>query len=115
MLERIKRAKSLHAITIFDNVVYTAGLGANDIDADMEGQTAQICEKIDTLLAQAGTDKTRIIKAEIFVTDMKKKVDMDRAWLAWMPEEHLPCRATIGVADLGDPRRLIEVMITAAK
>jgi enamine deaminase RidA (YjgF/YER057c/UK114 family) len=112
-LDRIKKGKSLHAVTIHNGVVYTSGLGANDIDVGMEDQTRQICEKIEGFLKEAGSDRTKIIRAQIFVTDMTKKPDMDRAWLAWLGED-LPCRCTVGVADLGDPRRLIEVVITAA-
>jgi enamine deaminase RidA (YjgF/YER057c/UK114 family) len=115
MIERIKQGKTLHAITIHNGVVYTAGLGADDIDVGMEQQTRQICTKIDTLLATAGSDKTKLIRAQIFVTDMSKKSEMDRAWLDWLAAEDLPGRATIGVADLGDPRRLIEIVITAAQ
>ena len=115
MLQRIKKAKTLHAVTIHNGVVYLAGIGANDISLDMEGQTSQICEKIDGLLAQAGSDKTRLIRAEIFITDMSKKPDMDRAWLNWLAEDDLPCRATIGVADLGEPQRLIEIIVTAVQ
>lgn len=113
-MERIKKGKSLHAVTIHNGVVYTSGLAANDIDTDMSDQTRQVCEKIDGFLAQAGTDKTKIIRAQIFVTDLSKKGEMDEAWIDWLGED-LPCRCTVGVADLGDPRRLIEVVITAAQ
>jgi enamine deaminase RidA (YjgF/YER057c/UK114 family) len=112
MLQRIKKRKTLHAVTIHNGVVYLAGIRANDIGLDMEGQTRQICEKVDGLLEQAGSDKTKLIRAEIFITDMEKP-DMNRAWVAWLREQDLPCRATIGVADLGEPERLIEVIITA--
>jgi len=115
MLERIKKGKSLHAAVVHNGVVYTAGLGADDITKDMEDQTRQICSKIERILESAGSDKTRIIRAQIYVSDMTKKPDMDRAWLDWLDGDDLPARATIGVADLGDPQRLIEVVITAAQ
>jgi len=114
MLERVNKRKIMHAVVVNNGVAYTGGLGANDIDADMESQTAQICAKIEDVLASVGSDKTKIIRAQIFLTDMTKKPDMDRAWLAWCHEDDLPARCTVGVADLGDPRRLIEVVITAA-
>ncbi|MGV8950888.1 MAG: RidA family protein [Cypionkella sp.] len=113
-MKRIKKGKSLHAVTIHGGVVYTSGLAANDIDTDMEAQTRQICAKIDGFLAEAGTDKTKMIRAQIYITDMSKKPDMDRAWIDWLGDE-LPCRCTVGVADLGDPRRLIEIVVTAAE
>ncbi|MBM9595459.1 RidA family protein [Roseitranquillus sediminis] len=115
MLERMRRGKSLHGVTIHGDTVYTAGLAADDIDTDMEGQTRQVCAKIDTILGMAGTDRRHIIRAQIFITDMAAKPRMDAAWLDWLDAEDLPCRATIGVADLGDPRRLIEVVVTAAR
>jgi enamine deaminase RidA (YjgF/YER057c/UK114 family) len=115
MFQRIKKGKTLHAITIHNGTVYLAGIAADDLSLDMGGQTSQIGEKIDGLLAQAGSDKTKLIRAQIFITDMSKKPDMDRAWLNWLAEDDLPCRATIGVADLGDPQRLIEVVVTAAQ
>jgi enamine deaminase RidA (YjgF/YER057c/UK114 family) len=46
---------------------------------------------------------------------MSQKEEMNKAWLEWIPEDDLPSRATIGVASLGDPNRLIEVIITAAR
>ena len=115
MFERMQRGRSLHGLTIFGDTVYTAGLGASDIGQDMAGQTRQICAKIDELLALAGTDRSRMIHAQIFITDMAKKPAMDAVWREWLPEEDRPCRATIGVADLGEPTRLIEVVVTAAR
>jgi len=115
MIERIKKGKTLHAMVIHNGVIYTAGLGADDINTGMEEQTRQICAKIDRLLESAGSDKTKLIRAEIFVTDMKKKPEMDKAWLEWLDGDDLPGRATIGVADLGEQSRLIEVIITAAQ
>ncbi|WP_172121993.1 RidA family protein [Devosia sp. 919] len=113
-MNRIKQGKTLHAVTIHGGVVYTSGLVADDIDTDMGGQTRQICEKVDDLLKEAGTNKTKLIRAQIYITEMSKKPDMDTAWLDWLGDD-LPCRCTVGVDDLGDPRRLIEVVITAAQ
>ena len=115
MLERMSRNKSLHRITIHGDTVYTAGVAAADIDQDMAGQTRQICARIDELLAMAGTDRTKLLTALIFITDMAAKPEMDRVWTEWVAPEHLPCRATLGVASLGDPRCLIEVVTTAAR
>jgi enamine deaminase RidA (YjgF/YER057c/UK114 family) len=68
-----------------------------------------------TSLADVGSDKTKILAARIYLSDMSQKEEMNRAWLEWIPEDDLPSRATIGVASLGDPNRLIEVIITAAR
>jgi enamine deaminase RidA (YjgF/YER057c/UK114 family) len=114
VIDRIKKGKTLHAMVVHGGVIYTAGLGADDISVGMAEQTRQICAKIDRLLESAGSDKSKLIRAEIFVTDMAQKPEMDRAWLDWLPADYLPARATIGVADLGEPTRLIEIIITAA-
>ncbi|WMT89378.1 RidA family protein [Pelagibacterium sp. H642] len=113
-MQRFKKGRILHAVTIHNGVVYTAGLVADDLDTDMAAQTRQLCRKVDDLLAEAGTDKTKIIRSQIFVTDISKKPEMDAVWLEWLGED-LPCRCTVGVADLGNPRILIEIVITAAQ
>lgn len=68
----------------------------------MKGQTAQICAKIDKLLAEVGSSKEKLVTAMLYITDFSQKEGMDEAWLAWLPAEHLPTRATIGVAELGE-------------
>ncbi len=80
----------------------------------MTGQTQEICDKLDALLAECGSDKSQILQARIYITDMSRKEDMNKAWLDWIADKDLPARATIGVADLGDPRRLIEITAIAA-
>jgi len=113
-MERMRRGRILHQITIHNGIVYTAGLIADNLDADMAGQTQQLCDKIDAILAEAGSDKSKLIRVQIFVTDISKKPEMDAVWLNWLGDD-LPCRCTVGVSDLGDPRILIEVVVTAAQ
>jgi len=112
-MQRIHKSKALHAVTVHGGVAYVAGIAAADIDTDMASQTRQICERIEGFLAQVGTDKTKLLRAQIFVTDMAKKSEMDAVWIAWLGDD-LPSRCTVGVSDLGDPRRLIEIVVTAA-
>ncbi len=64
--------------------------------------------------ARAAAARTKVLSATIFITDMGQKDGMNEAWTGWFAPEHLPSRATIGVADLG-PKVLIEVVITAAR
>ena len=64
-------------------------------------------------LAANGSDRNHLLSALIFITDMKLKPDMNKAWKAWLAPAHLPSRATIGINDLG-PGVLIEVVVTAA-
>jgi len=96
-----------------DGVVHVGGLIASDLTADIKGQTEQIAKKIDEVLAAHGTNKDRLLSATIFVTDLTQRPAMNEAWFAWLAKEHLPARATVGVADLG-AGVLIEVIATAA-
>ncbi|BCH27875.1 hypothetical protein MesoLjLb_76600 [Mesorhizobium sp. L-8-3] len=86
---------------------------ADDKSQSMKGQTAQICRRIDELLAEVGSSKEKLLTAMIYVSDFSQRDRMNEAWLEWLPSEHLPARATIGVSDLGKDT-LIEVVVTAA-
>lgn len=114
MLKRLRKGKVLHSVTIHDNRVFTAGLAAADLDQGMGGQTRQILALAEELLTEAGSGKDLLLVAQIFVTDLSVKPEMDAAWLEWLDGDDLPCRATIGVSDLGHPRRMIEILFTAA-
>ncbi len=96
-------------------MLYFGGHAANDLSQGMADQTREVCAKLDKFLAELGSDKSKILAARIYLSDMSQKEEMNKAWLEWIPEDDLPSRATIGVASLGDPNRLIEVIITAAR
>ena len=116
-MEDIKRTGRMaigHKAVEHQGVVYVGGLIATDLTADMKGQTKQITEKIDAVLAEHGTSKDKLLSATIFVTDLSLRPRMNEAWAEWLSPENLPARATIGVADLG-PNVLIEVTAVAAK
>jgi enamine deaminase RidA (YjgF/YER057c/UK114 family) len=115
MITRHRKHKIMHGVVEHNGVLYLGGHAAGDIDTDMKEQTRQTCEKLDAVLRECGSDKSHILSARIYITDMSKKPDMNEAWLEWIPEDDLPSRACIGVADLGDPRRLIEIVLVAAK
>lgn len=114
MIKRHKKARIMHAAVEHNGVLYIGGHAAHDLDKGMGDQTREICRKLDALMAEAGTDKSRLLQARIYITDMSKKEEMNSAWLEWLGGEDLPARATIGVADLGDPKRLIEIASIAA-
>lgn len=115
MVTRHRKHRIMHAAVEHNGIIFIGGHAATDISVGMKEQTQQICEKLDGVLAECGSDKTRLLQARIYITDMSKKEEMNEAWLAWLDGDDLPSRATIGVADLGDPKRLIEVVVTAAK
>ena len=114
MIKRVKKAPIMHAAVVHNGVVYIGGHAAHDLDKGMADQTREICEKLDVVLAECGSDKKHLLQARIYITDMSKKSEMNTAWLEWIEGTDLPARATIGIADLGDPRRLIEIVTIAA-
>jgi enamine deaminase RidA (YjgF/YER057c/UK114 family) len=94
--------------------VFTAGIVADDVKHDVKGQTQQILMQIDRLLKLAGTDKTNVVSATIWVTDIRTPEAMNEAWTAWTGGENLPGRACVE-AKLADPRVLVEIAVVAAK
>jgi len=102
-----------HKAVKYGGFVFVGGLIASDLTLDMKGQTAEICQKIDQVLAEQGTDKARLLSATIFVTDLNQRPMMNEAWAEWLTSADLPARATIGVADLG-ANVLIEITAVAA-
>jgi enamine deaminase RidA (YjgF/YER057c/UK114 family) len=99
---------------VHGNTVYLAGIVADDTAADVKGQTQQILQRIDSLLATCGTDKTRLLSAQIWLTDIGNRAAMNEVWTAWVDPAALPVRACVE-AKLADPRMLVEIMVVAAK
>lgn len=114
MIKRYRKHRIMHGAVEHNGVLYCGGHAANDLDLDMAGQTRQVCEKLEDLLVECGSDKTKILHARIYLSDMSGKEAMNAVWLDWLDGDDFPSRATIGGADLGDPKRLIEVVVTAA-
>jgi len=99
-------------IVIHGDTVYLAGQVAADAGADITVQTQQVLEKIDTLLAEAGSDKSKILSAQIWIASMGHFAQMNEVWDAWVPSGHAPARACIE-ARLASPNLLVEVGIIA--
>ena len=105
--------KKLSDATDFNGVIYTAGQVAEDLSVGMKAQTQDVLRQIDALLAQCVSNKSRMLSATIYVTDMALKPQMDEAWMAWVDQTRPPARATVE-ARLGADV-LVEIMVTAAK
>lgn len=114
MIKRHLQSRIMHAVVEHNDVFYFGGVTAGDTSLNMEEQTGQICAKIDKLLADCELSKQNLLTARIYLSDFSKKEEMNKAWLAWLPAEILPTRATIGVADLGRDV-LIEVVVSAGR
>jgi len=99
-------------IVVHGDTVYLAGQVAADAGADITVQTQQVLEKIDTLLAEAGSDKSKILSAQIWIASMGHFAQMNEVWDAWVPSGHAPARACIE-ARLASSDLLVEVGIIA--
>lgn len=113
MINRMDRTPIMHRTVEANGFVFVGGTVADDSSLPMGGQTQQIVDKLDRYLAAAGTDKAKIVAAQLFVTDLTMKGEMNEVWTRWLGAD-LPSRATVGVADLG-PGILIEIVVTAVK
>ena len=112
-IQRHEVGKRLSKIVVHNGVAYLAGEVPDDSSKDITGQTAEVLAKIDKLLAQVGSNKTKILSAQIFLPDMKDFAGMNAAWEAWIPAGQTPARATIE-AKLANPALKVEIMCIAA-
>ena len=113
-IKRINVGARMSSAVVHGDTVYLAGLTADDTKADVKGQTAQILTKVDKFLAEAGTDKSKILSANIWLTDIKTWSQMNEVWDAWISPGNAPARATVE-AKLANPALSVEIMIQAAK
>ena len=94
--------------------VFLAGIVAENTSGDVKAQTRDVVSQIDRLLALCGTDKSKIVQAQIWVPDIKLRGEMNVVWKEWTGGNDLPARACVE-AKLADPKLLVEIMVTAAK
>jgi enamine deaminase RidA (YjgF/YER057c/UK114 family) len=113
-IKRHEPSKIYSKVVEANGFVFTAGIVADDVKQDAKGQTQQILKEIDRLLKLGGTDKSKLVSATIWVTDIRNRDAMNEAWNAWTGGENLPGRACIEAA-LADPRMLVEIAVVAAK
>jgi enamine deaminase RidA (YjgF/YER057c/UK114 family) len=114
VVQRHNVGKRLSEIVIHNGTIYLAGEVPEDTAKDITGQTEEVLAKIDKLLALAGSDKTKILSAQIFLPDMKDFAGMNVAWEKWVVAGHTPARATIE-AKLANPAFKVEIMCIAAQ
>lgn len=97
---------------IHDGLVFTVATAATKSSSLYE-QTRETLAAIDRNLADAGTRKSRILSATVYITDMAQKPEMNRAWDEWVDMANPPQRACIGAVLEGDT--LVEILVTAAR
>jgi enamine deaminase RidA (YjgF/YER057c/UK114 family) len=100
------------AVTL-GNRIYCSGMIPEDTSLDITGQVRQALVEIDSLLAKGGSDKTRILTATIWLSDISDFAAMNKVWDAWVVPGQTPARATVE-ARLNDPNMKVEIMVVAA-
>lgn len=95
-------------------LVFTAGIVPSDLSRDVKGQTEEVLREIDRLLALAGTSKSNVVQATIWLADIRLREQMNEAYKAWTGGKDTPVRACVE-AKLVDPRMLVEISVVAAK
>lgn len=113
-IQRFETGPRMSMAVVHGNIVYLAGVVADDLKADTAGQTKQVLDKIDRLLQAAGSDKSKLLSAQIWLTDMRTFADMNKVWDAWVSPGNTPARATVQAA-LAGPDYRVEIMVVAAK
>ncbi len=111
---RTKANKILAEAVEYHGFVYLCGMTADDASKDIAGQTHEALANIDAALEAHGTDKTRLLQAQIWLKDIRDRDAMNLIWAAWLPEGGAPVRACVE-ANMADPRLLVEIMVTACK
>lgn len=111
-IKRIGTGPRMSQAVIANGFVFLAGQ-VGEPGTPVADQTRAILSQIDDLLAQAGTDKTRIVSAQVWVADMADFAEMNAVWDAWVPQGHTPARAT-GESALATPDYKVEIIVTAA-
>lgn len=112
-IKRYEQTGRMSRIVVHGNTVYLCGQTCGDADKDMKEQTKVVLQKIEDLLAQAGSDKTKILSVTIYVKDMALFSEMNEVWDAWVAEGHNPARACVE-AKMARPEILVEMSVIAA-
>jgi enamine deaminase RidA (YjgF/YER057c/UK114 family) len=112
-IQRFHVGKRLSDMVVHAGTIYLAGQVADTTTKDVTGQTQEVLAAIDRLLAEAGSDRTKILSAQIFLPDMADFAAMNAVWERWVVPGHAPARATIE-AKLANPAYKVEIMCIAA-
>lgn len=113
MITRLEIGTRMSEIAVHNGTVYLAGQVANNANENIQGQTAQVLAEVDALLARVGSDKSKILMTQIFLSDLDDFAGMNEVWDAWVVPGQTPPRATVQAA-LAKPGWKIEVVVTAA-
>jgi len=113
-IERIKAGPRMSQAVIHGNIVYLAGQVADDPRATVAEQTRQVLAKIDGLLGEAGTDKSKLLFANVWLSDISTFEEMNTVWDAWVTPGQPPARACVE-SKLAHPQLKVEISVVAAR
>ncbi len=113
MIKRIEVGPRMSQAVVHGQTVYLAGQVANNTALDVTGQTREVLGEIDRLLVLAGSDRTRILAATVYLADIATFAQMNAAWDAWAAPGNTPARATVE-AELAAPEYKVEIVVIAA-
>ncbi len=114
-IQRFETGPRMSQVVVNGNTIYLAGVVAHKAAGEsVTRQTQEILSIIDSHLAKAGSDKSKLLSATIYITDMKTFQEMNAVWDAWVSPGNTPARATVE-AKLASPQYNVEIMVVAAK
>ena len=114
-VKRINAGPRMSSAVVHGNTVYLAGVVARNASGkSVTEQTKDILATIEGYLAKAGTDKSKLLQATVWLQDIRTVDEMNKVWDAWVPSGTAPARACIE-ARLQSPAKMIEIRVTAAK
>ena len=113
-ITRLHSGPKLSRVVIHNDIVYLCGQVANDYNGDIVEQTKQTLARIDEHLAEAGTDRNKILSATVYVKDITQAPQMNEVWGEWLGDGPRPARTCVQ-AEMAKPTILVEITVTAAK
>ena len=114
-IARLDTSARYSEAVIHNGTIYLAGqVPADDALGSALSQTRSVLAQIDALLARAGSDKSRLLSATVYLTSLEHYAAMNEAWAAWVPAGAAPARATVGNVALARPEWLVEISVIAA-
>jgi enamine deaminase RidA (YjgF/YER057c/UK114 family) len=114
-IQRFETGPRMSQVVVHGDTIYLAGVVANKaVGESVTKQMEEVLSIIDSHLAKAGSDKSKLLTATIYLTDMKNFSDMNTVWDGWVSGGNTPARATVE-AKLAAPQYTVEIMVTAAR
>jgi enamine deaminase RidA (YjgF/YER057c/UK114 family) len=111
---RLKMNNRMSQVVVHGETIYLAGQVPSELNEDVKEQTRSVLGKIDALLVEAGSSKSKVLSAVVYLSDMANFGAMNEVWDAWVDRDNPPARATVG-APLARAEYLIEILVVAAR